>query len=449
MRKTLVGVLLLALAAGCDASGTAEPAELRIVPAIETRVTGLHFDAGDRIGVNVTRTSGRFAENTPMTYDGTTFSGAGLVWYADSEESCTLTARYPYDAAGMTDRFAVATDQREEAERSDLLVAVKRDVKPGAALVAMTFRHLMAQLNIVTVNNSTTTIGDVEIDGLVAEATIDYTAPAASAAAATPVTITCRPVTADERYRAILVPQRADLEVAVTTARGNRFTRRIADAELAGGKRYDLYVELNDTQIDIALSGDIADWTEGGPLAGSGTGTPPENPDDGTEANTLLHENERYRTLRVGTRTWMAENMRHIPAGSALGEGVWLPRGGEAEVAEAGLLYDFATAAAGETPAAGTPLRGICPEGWHLPDAEELTALKSEAPASFYSTAGYWVVNGVSDKYSTQPQCYLLGTDSGDAEGQRRYLQFTESGAAQLASIPGRNGVSLRCVKDN
>lgn len=447
MKRTLACGLLLALTAGCRMDETAGPAGLRIVPAIESRVTGLHFDTGDRIGLRVTRASGDFAENAPMTYDGTAFAAEGLVWYADTEESCTLTARYPYDAAGMTERFAVAADQREGAGSSDLLVAVKQEVKPGSAPVAMTFRHLMAQLNVVTANGSSTAIEGVEIGGLVAEAAVDYAVPSASAAGgAAATTVRCLCVTADERYRAILVPQRGDVEVTVTTAGGERLTRRIADAELVGGKRYDLYVEVSDTQLQLSLSGEIADWEEGGPIAGPSE--EPENP-DAADGETLLHEGQSYRTQRIGGRLWMAENMRHIPAGCAIGGSVWYPQGGESLVAGAGLLYSYAAAAAEETPAAGTPLRGICPEGWHIPDTAELTLLLEQAPASFYRTAGYWMVNDVSDKYSTAPECYLMGADAGDAQGQYRYLQFTAGGAVKLSSTPGRNGVSLRCVRDN
>lgn len=44
-------------------------------------------------------------------------------------------------------------------------------------------------------------------------------------------------------------------------------------------------------------------------------------------------------------------------------------------MAEKGLLYDYKTVTGGATVRSGTPLRGICPEGWHVPALAELEAL--------------------------------------------------------------------------
>ncbi len=98
------------------------------------------------------------------------------------------------------------------------------------------------------------------------------------------------------------------------------------------------------------------------------------------------HEGNRYRTVQIGTQCWMAENMRcsTSPTGKH-----WLynPRFTAMQPLYAayyamptnsrnGLLYSWAAAIdrndhvkSGKS--LSKPVRGICPEGWHLPDNEE------------------------------------------------------------------------------
>ena len=58
MKTTLLTALAAAaLMAGCSKSDTGTPC-VKIAPTIQTRVTGLHFDSGDRIGLNITKGSG-------------------------------------------------------------------------------------------------------------------------------------------------------------------------------------------------------------------------------------------------------------------------------------------------------------------------------------------------------------------------------------------------------
>ena len=70
MKTTLLTALAAAaLAAGCSKSDTGTPC-VKIAPTIQTRVTGLHFDTGDRIGLSIAKGSETYAQNVPMTYDG-------------------------------------------------------------------------------------------------------------------------------------------------------------------------------------------------------------------------------------------------------------------------------------------------------------------------------------------------------------------------------------------
>ena len=184
MNKILLAAVLAASAviSGCTEKQDAHPS-VKIVPTIKTRVSGLHFDNGDQIGLTILQGEQPYAENHPMTYEGSAFSGSGLLWYDDLNETSTLTAYHPYSSAGVPAEFTVAADQTGGCASSDLLGAVKRDVKPGSAPVGMVFYHLMSQLTIFLTNNSGATVTSVSVGGLVPTATVDLTVPTAAAKA--------------------------------------------------------------------------------------------------------------------------------------------------------------------------------------------------------------------------------------------------------------------------
>lgn len=211
MKKQLL--LSAALAASLSvAPGCAEKQDavsgITITPAIKTRVTELHFDTGDCIGLTVTKGGEDYVHNQPMTFDGSVFTGSGLLWYNDLNEKSTLTAYYPYSASGVPAEFSVANDQTGGNASSDLLGAVKKDVTPGSAAVGMLFYHLMSQLTIVITNNSDAAVSGVVVSGFVPTASVDLTVPAATAkTGAATAEIKAREVTANASYRVILVPQ--------------------------------------------------------------------------------------------------------------------------------------------------------------------------------------------------------------------------------------------------
>ena len=273
MKTTLLTALAAAaLAAGCSKSDTGTPC-VKIAPTIQTRVTGLHFDTGDRIGLSIAKGSETYAQNVPMTYDGTAFTAADLLWYNDSNEKSTLTAYHPYSGQGMPAEFSVATDQTSGGASSDLLVAVKKEVTPSSAPVGMLFYHVMSQLTIVLTNNSDAPVTGVTVGGLVPTAVVDFTVPSAAAkSGAAAADVEAFEVTAGAAYRVILVPQQAALTVTVATDDGKSRSKTLSSAQLESGKRYDMSVVVTNIDIDVELSGEVVDWGDGGSLDGSGEG---------------------------------------------------------------------------------------------------------------------------------------------------------------------------------
>ncbi len=102
------------------------------------------------------------------------------------------------------------------------------------------------------------------------------------------------------------------------------------------------------------------------------------------------HQGNRYRTVQIGTQCWMAENMRCTtsPTGKQ-----WLsnPRFSAAQPEYAayyasptdeiryGMLYNWTAAldisSHGRHKPFGKKVRGICPEGWHIPDNDDWSLL--------------------------------------------------------------------------
>jgi uncharacterized protein (TIGR02145 family) len=108
----------------------------------------------------------------------------------------------------------------------------------------------------------------------------------------------------------------------------------------------------------------------------------------------LLYEGQIYKTVVIGTQTWMAENLNYAVAGSkCYGEGLiayWDKDGNfiikelsDAEVQancdKYGRLYDWATAmglpsSCNEDSCSSqiqSKHRGICPSGWHIPSDDD------------------------------------------------------------------------------
>lgn len=439
MRKILFMALAVLIAAGCAESEKGTLC-VKIAPAIRTRVTGLHFDTGDRIGLTISKGSVPYAENVPMTYDGTAFTASGLSWYNDLNEKSVLTAYYPYAEGGRPDEFTVSSDQTQGNGPSDLLAAVKTDVTPVSAPVGMIFYHVMSQLTIVVSNSSSAAVTGVSVGGLVPTAEIDYSAPKAAAKSGVAAAeVKACEVKSGATYRAILVPQQAALTVTVTTDDGRSHTKTLSSAQLESGRRYDMSVLVTNEEIQISLSGDIGDWEDGGSLDGSGSG---DGGDD--DSQTLSYGGVTYRTTTVGETVWMAENLRYVPDEALLTKGIWYPDGNEdAEyVREHGMLYSFTAALGGAQAVSGAPVRGICPAGWHVPYIDELQTLAAGSDFGF-TLAGMW--NSVSNNYvSSAKSGYLMSATTDDGGSSYSVLLFYASGGnPAISPQTAANGVSF------
>ena len=123
--------------------------------------------------------------------------------------------------------------------------------------------------------------------------------------------------------------------------------------------------------------------------------------DGGGDGGSVAYEGQTYKTVKIGTQTWMAENLNYAVAGSkCYGEGGpvsekdpedeygWIDKTlsaaeVQANCAKYGRLYDWSTAMALPSSCNESSCssqiqpkhRGICPFGWHIPSDAEWTTL--------------------------------------------------------------------------
>ena len=192
-------------------------------------------------------------------------------------------------------------------------------------------------------------------------------------------------------------------------------------------------------------------------------------------------DGQTYKTVTIGTQTWMAENLNYGTANSDC------YNDNSANCTKYGRLYTWAAAmdSAGTWSTNGKgcgyektcsptyPVRGVCPEGWHLPNQTEWNALfaaiggQSTAGQKLKAASGWISFSGITNEdafgFSALPAGvrYSLGdyyyegyyanfwssTEYGSAYAYGMDLYYN-GGNANLGDYDKYVGFSVRCVKD-
>jgi len=108
---------------------------------------------------------------------------------------------------------------------------------------------------------------------------------------------------------------------------------------------------------------------------GDGNPSKPGNNGGGGSTFTDSRDGKTYRTVVIGTQTWMAENLNFDASGSVC-------HGNEQSNCDIyGRLYDWTTVMNGAASSSASPsgVRGICPAGWHVPSDAEWEVLVNYA----------------------------------------------------------------------
>ena len=203
-------------------------------------------------------------------------------------------------------------------------------------------------------------------------------------------------------------------------------------------------------------------------------------------------DGQTYKTVTIGTQTWMAENLNYaytdVPYNyiSYTSDSTsWCYKDSAEYCAKYGRLYTWAAAmdsvgtwstngkgCGWEAECSPTyPVRGICPEGWHLPDTTEWRTLftavggKSTASKMLKSTNGWNSSGNGTDAYafSALPagrrnydgdfnyegdRAYFWSSTEGDSSGANGMCLDYYSDSAGLGNYYKYYEFSVRCLKD-
>ena len=171
-------------------------------------------------------------------------------------------------------------------------------------------------------------------------------------------------------------------------------------------------------------------------------------------------DGQTYRIVKIGTQTWMAENLNYETANSYCYDDV------SSNCSKYGRLYTWAAATA------------ACPSGWHLPTKTEFETLltvvggssptvgcSSTAGAKLKSTSGWNNSGNGSDAYSFSAlpagrrgsvtysgDFFYLGESadfwSADDDGGYMSLGYRDDGACVWRGAYNYFAYSVRCLKD-
>lgn len=176
-----------------------------------------------------------------------------------------------------------------------------------------------------------------------------------------------------------------------------------------------------------------------------------------TETFTDPRDGKTYKTLIIGTQTWMAENFEY-----KAGNGCCAYDNNESNVPKYGRLYNWETA------------KTVCPEGWHLPSDEEWTILttflggQTVAGGKMKTTTGWeYDADGISTNESglnILPAGWCDDDGSFQHLGSNAYFWSGTSGATEEYAVGRRlynynskvnrtdsyrtASYSVRCVKN-
>lgn len=180
-----------------------------------------------------------------------------------------------------------------------------------------------------------------------------------------------------------------------------------------------------------------------------------------------------YRKVTIGTQTWMAENLNFETADCHC------YKDSAKYCAKYGRYYTWADAmdsaaffsdnakgcGDGKTCTVKTPARGICPEGWHIPDSTEWNTLYSAMGESGYAmqAKGFEEWPNATDAYgfSAFPAGHYSGNfynvgfsaffwSASESNSGSAYHWYLFASIASLSNDHGYkdDGIAVRCVKD-
>jgi uncharacterized protein (TIGR02145 family) len=189
----------------------------------------------------------------------------------------------------------------------------------------------------------------------------------------------------------------------------------------------------------------------------------------GYDSLTDCRDGQVYRTVKIGTQTWMAQNLNYRADSS------WCYSDSADSCAKYGRLYQWAAAMGLEAKYnssswSGTlPRQGICPSGWHIPSDAEWSTLEqfvdsATAGTALKSSSGWNSGNGMdshgfrilpSGRRTSDGTFSYIGMDaylwsaSMFFAGVSWYRYYNYGNAyVSIYNSVGASGFGVRCLKN-
>lgn len=182
-----------------------------------------------------------------------------------------------------------------------------------------------------------------------------------------------------------------------------------------------------------------------------------------------------YRTVLIGSQTWMAQNLNFMGSGMDSG---WAYKNSPDSARKFGRLYNWASALGMVdscnqmicSTRIAKPQRGICPSGWHVPTEfdwnmlSDTTLERKRAGTTLRSSGGWFEVigkdsvgfralassayfRGESFGYASSYAYWWIASEKDSAKGWSRMIEYNEPYVFRLSTTKS-NGQALRCIED-
>ena len=172
-----------------------------------------------------------------------------------------------------------------------------------------------------------------------------------------------------------------------------------------------------------------------------------------SESFTDPRDDNTYNITKIGTQTWMAENLNYDAEGSVC------PDGDKRNCSKFGRLYTWEIA------------RTVCPEGWRLPDSTDFATLIEQAGGidnagkALKSTSGWFKKGNGSDDFGFEAYPAGFARSANKFDGIGGYAHFWSTSespdglayyllldfsvfGAKIGAYGKDEARSVRCIKD-
>jgi uncharacterized protein (TIGR02145 family) len=497
LKFILVFCLILATGASCEKEKMILMLNIQGYLEIQSRTNDSGFENGDHVGIFVVdiidgvsgtlSTTANHANNVKFTYSSTgniwsPTAGSEIYWN-DSKTKVDIYSYYPYNSSvGSTTAypFSVNADQSIASNyyKSDFLWAKASSITAQTDPVNIYFGHRMSKIVITTMAGAGYSVSEfnaatksVQILGTKLSSKINLSNGNISVDNNT-VNGTISPMANGSVFTAILIPQTIPESTVFFKITVNDVDYYYSKGfTFESNKQYNFSVSVNKNSLSVVTNG-ISNWTVDGNVYSVKE-----------EAINKDIDGNVYTPIKIGTQTWMKENLKTTkyrngdpiatttPATLDISSEnapkyQWAPVGNESNASTYGRLYTWFAA---------KDNRGICPTGWHVPTEVEWTTLtiflggSSVAGGNLKETGtAHWLDPNIgatnssgftalpSGYRSTDGTYYNVGPysrwwSSNETNKPEAFTHDLGSGTIEIATYLYYNkasGCSVRCIRD-